>query len=162
MNMSGADEWCTRTPHLEGEEVFVFLKQKQNTAFGSELESQRPDKISISRPCVQTRSTRNNNNSPPPMVVPDYPTATDEEELNIPTHKPTQQLERYHVTAVEETTCNLSEWHIARLQKTSAKACFAQQAITKKKCITRIVHDGKSPHLKGSSWSSSMRSPILR
>src|ERR1700737_1835921 len=48
LNMPGADEWCTRTPHLEGEEVFVSLKQKPDTAFGFELESHRPDKISIS------------------------------------------------------------------------------------------------------------------
>jgi hypothetical protein len=144
LKMPGANEWCTRTPHLEGEEVFVSLKRKPDTAFGSELESHRPDKISISRPRVQTRSSRNSNNSPPPVVVPDSPTATDEEELILPTHKPTQQLDRYHVTAVEETTCNPSEWHIARLQKTSAKACFAQQANTKKKCIARIVQDGKS------------------
>jgi hypothetical protein len=30
-----------------------------------------------------------------------------------------------HVTAVHETACKETEWHIARLPKTSAKACFA-------------------------------------
>jgi hypothetical protein len=35
------------------------------------------------------------------------------------------------------------EWHIARLPKTSAKACFAQQAITKKKCEAKIVQGSK-------------------
>jgi hypothetical protein len=30
-----------------------------------------------------------------------------------------------HVTAIQETTCKETEWHIARLPKTSAKACFA-------------------------------------
>jgi hypothetical protein len=53
--MHGGDEWCTRTPHLEGEEVFVSLKRKLYTAFGDKRESHRPDKIGISRPRVQTR-----------------------------------------------------------------------------------------------------------
>jgi hypothetical protein len=30
------------------------------------------------------------------------------------------------------------------LPKTSTKACFAQQAITKKKCTTKIVQNNKS------------------
>jgi hypothetical protein len=48
-----------------------------------------------------------------------------------------------HVTAVHESACKETEWHIIRLSKTSAKACFAQQAITKKKCETRIVQGNK-------------------
>jgi hypothetical protein len=31
-----------------------------------------------------------------------------------------------HVTAIHETAWKETEWHIARLPKTSAKACFAQ------------------------------------
>jgi hypothetical protein len=49
-----------------------------------------------------------------------------------------------HVTAIQETTCKESEWHIVKIPKTSLKACFAQQAITKKKCTTKIVQDNKS------------------
>jgi hypothetical protein len=49
-----------------------------------------------------------------------------------------------HVTGIHETTCKQTEWYIARLPKTSAKACFAQQAITKKKCEARIVQGNKS------------------
>jgi hypothetical protein len=48
------------------------------------------------------------------------------------------------VTAVHETACKETEWYIARLPKTSAKACFAQQAITKKKCEAKIVQGNKS------------------
>jgi hypothetical protein len=47
------------------------------------------------------------------------------------------------VIAIHETACKETEWHIARLPKTSAKACFAQQAITKKKCEIKIVQDNK-------------------
>jgi hypothetical protein len=35
------------------------------------------------------------------------------------------------------------KWHIAKLPKTSTKACFAQQAITKKKCEAKIVQGNK-------------------
>jgi hypothetical protein len=48
------------------------------------------------------------------------------------------------LTAVHETACKETEWHIARLPKTLAKACFAQQAITKKKCEAKIVQGSKS------------------
>jgi hypothetical protein len=48
-----------------------------------------------------------------------------------------------HVIAIHETACKETEWHIARLPKTSAKACFTQQAITKKKCEAKIVQGNK-------------------
>jgi hypothetical protein len=48
------------------------------------------------------------------------------------------------VTAVHKIACKETEWHIARLPKTLAKACFAQQAITKKKCEAKIVQGNKS------------------
>jgi hypothetical protein len=48
-----------------------------------------------------------------------------------------------HVTTVHETACKETEWHIAKLPKTRVKACFAQQAITKKKCEAMIVQGSK-------------------
>jgi hypothetical protein len=48
-----------------------------------------------------------------------------------------------HVTAIHETACKEMEWHIARLPKTSAKAYFVQQAITKKKYEAKIVQGNK-------------------
>jgi hypothetical protein len=47
------------------------------------------------------------------------------------------------VTEIHEIACKETEWHIARLPKTSAKASFAQQAITKKKCEAKIVQGNK-------------------
>ena len=49
-----------------------------------------------------------------------------------------------HVSVVHETSCKETEWHIARLSKTLGMACFAQQAITKKKCEAKIVQGNKS------------------
>ena len=39
---------------------------------------------------------------------------------------------------------NERTWHIARVPKASAKACWAQMAMTKKKCTPHIVLHGKS------------------
>jgi hypothetical protein len=44
-----------------------------------------------------------------------------------------------HVNVVEETKVDVKEWHISRLPKTSAKCCWAQRAVTKKKCTEIIV-----------------------
>jgi len=56
--MPGAEKLCIRTPHLEGEEVFLSLKRKADLPLGSEYDSHRPDKISVSRPHVETRSSK--------------------------------------------------------------------------------------------------------
>jgi hypothetical protein len=49
-----------------------------------------------------------------------------------------------HVTAIQEIACNELEWHIASLLKTLSKACFAQQVVSKKKFIVKIIQDNKS------------------
>ena len=41
-----------------------------------------------------------------------------------------------HITRIQETDYDEREWHISRLPKSSAKACFAQQVASKKKCTT--------------------------
>ena len=50
----------------------------------------------------------------------------------------------HHITTVQESTVNEKTWHIARIWKTSAKACWAQMAVTKRKCTARIILHGKS------------------
>ena len=49
-----------------------------------------------------------------------------------------------HIHEVQESAVNEREWHIARLSKESKKACFALQAITRRKCTTLIVKDKKA------------------
>jgi hypothetical protein len=61
------------------------------------------------------------------------------------------------MTTVHETTCKETEWYIARLPKTSTKACFAQQAITKKKCKAKIVQGNKPT--AAPTYTSVMRNP---
>ena len=49
-----------------------------------------------------------------------------------------------YVTTVQESNINERTWSIARVPKTSAKTCWAQMAVTKKKCTVQIVLHGKS------------------
>ena len=138
--LPGASDFCTREPHLEGEEVFGSLKRKLDLPPGCDEDSHRPDKINFSRPRVQTRqgSSSHLEDASPGVEV---HAETDEDQ-----HAAREEVEtvvvappRVHVTAVQETACDETDWHIARLPKASAKACFAQQAITKKKCTAKIV-----------------------
>ena len=50
----------------------------------------------------------------------------------------------HRITAVQESRVNERTWHIAHIPKTSAKACWAQMAMKKKKCTACIVLHGKS------------------
>ena len=56
---------------------------------------------------------------------------------------PRSQGQICHISSVEETRVNVKEWHIARLAKNSGKCCWAQRAVTKKKCSERIVRGAK-------------------
>jgi hypothetical protein len=132
--MPGAEEFCTREPHFEGEEVFGSQKRKADIPLGSEHESHRPDRVNFSRPRVRTRSTVAAGASCSLSDIPEEP-SSDLQEHPIPNVNGMTT----HVTAIHETACKETEWHIARLPKTSAKACFAQQAITKKNCKAKIV-----------------------
>ena len=61
------------------------------------------------------------------------------QEAYSPPASPVNEVGIRHVNAVEETKVDVKEWHIARLHKASAKCCWAQRAVTKKKCTERIV-----------------------
>jgi hypothetical protein len=132
--MLGVEEFCTREPHFEDEEVFGSQKSKADILLGSEHESHRPDRVNFSRPRVRTRSTAAADASCSLSDIPEEP-STDLQEHPIPN----VNSRTTHVTAIHETACKESEWHIARLSKASAKACFAQHAITKKNYKAKIV-----------------------
>jgi hypothetical protein len=132
--MPGTEEFCTREPHFEGEEVFGSQKRKADIPLGSKHESHRPDRVNLSRSRVRTRSTAAAGASCSLSDIPEEP-STDLQEHPIPN----VNSRMTHVTAIHETACKESEWHIARLPKTSAKACFAQQAIMKKNWKAKIV-----------------------
>jgi hypothetical protein len=122
----GAELFCTRAPRMAGEEVFGSQKHKADVPLGFEGESHRPDKVNFSRPRIATRSSRANHASCslPDVVEEVFPELQeDQAPNNLGT---TGDVGRPgHVIAVHETACKETKWHIARLPKTSAKACFA-------------------------------------
>jgi hypothetical protein len=140
-----AELFYTREPNLAGEVVFGSQKRKADVPLGFEGESHRPDKVNFSHPRIATRSSRANHASCSlPNVVEELSPELQEDQApnNLGT---TGDVGRPgHVTSIHETACKEMEWHIARLSKTSAKACFTQQAITKKKCEAKIVQGNKS------------------
>ena len=137
-SMPGADDFCTRDPHHEGVEVFGSQKRKPDILIRADNESHRPDTINFSRPHPLKRVTR--------ARAANLPTIA---EVVKPCTKQIQPLppvgtDICRIIAVQESTVNEKTWHIARVPKTSAKACWAQMAVTKKKSTARIVLHSKS------------------
>jgi hypothetical protein len=140
----GAELFCTRAPHMAGEEVFGSQKRKADVPLGFEGKSYRPDKVNFSRPRIATRLSRTNHASCSlPVVVEEVSPELQEDQAPNNLGSTGDIGRPGHVTAIYETACKEMEWHIPRLPKTSAKACFAQQAITKKKCEAKIVQGNK-------------------
>ena len=137
LGMPGADDYCTWDPHHEGAEVFGSQKRKLNTPIGADDETHRPDTISFSRLPPLKRVTR--------ACAATLPTIPEEVEPYMERIQslPPVGTDIRRITAVLESTVNEKTWHIARVSKTSAKACWAQMAMTKKKCTARIVVHGK-------------------
>ena len=78
--MAEGKEWCTRTPHFEGKEVFGSTTWQLNLPIGSEFDSHRPDKTNFSRPKVR-RATRQSRRDFAPAAInlslPSSPTSSD-------------------------------------------------------------------------------------
>ena len=133
-----ADEFCTCKPYHEGAEVFGSQKRNPDTSIGANEDSHRPNTINFFRPHPPKRVTRSHATTLPTIV----------EEMEIFAEQvhalPPSTIDICHVTAVQESNVNERTWYIARISKTSAKACWAQMAITKKKCTAQIVLHGKS------------------
>ena len=130
--------FCTRDPHHEGVEVFGSQKRKPDTPIGADEDSHRPDTLNFSQPCPPKRVTRSHASIVPTIVEGMEGFAEQIHAL------PSFGTDICHVTAVQESNVNERTWHIAHVLKTSAKACWAQMAVTKKKCTARIVFHGKS------------------
>jgi hypothetical protein len=143
--LHGTELFCTREPHLAGEEVFGSQKRKVDVPLDFKGESYRPNKVNFFRPQIATRSSRANHTSCSlPDVVKELSSELQEDQApnNLGT---TVDVGRPgHVTAIHEIAYKEMEWHIAKLSKTSTKACFAQQAITKKKCEEKIVQGNRA------------------
>jgi hypothetical protein len=145
-SIPGVEEFFSREPHFEEQEVFGSQKRKVDMPLGCEYDSHRPDKVNFSHFRIETRSWRattsaQNLNS----ILEDVPVSEDVDVPNAMSDEgivgQTSTHSSTHVSAIQETMCDEMQWHIARLPKTSGKACFALQAITKKKCTAHIVQN---------------------
>jgi hypothetical protein len=68
LDFEGVDEFCTRSPHLEGAEVFGSQKRKPDTPIGADDETHRPDTVKFSRPRVAQKTIRSHASSLPTIV----------------------------------------------------------------------------------------------
>ena len=70
-NIRGVQDFVSREPHLEGEEVFGSQKRKADMPLGCEHNSHRLDKVNFSRPRVRTRSSVAPTTSTAPIAIED-------------------------------------------------------------------------------------------
>ena len=138
LSMLGVDKFCTRDPYHEGAKVFGSQKHKLNTPIGVDEDSHRPDTVNFSQPCPPKRVTRSYATTLSTIV---QKVEGSVEQLHA---SPPSGTDIRHVIAVQESNINEWTWHIARIPKTSAKTCWAQMAITKKKYTAWIVLHGKN------------------
>ena len=105
--MPGAEEFCSREPHFEGEEVFGSMKRKLDLPQGSEHDSHRPDKVNFSRSRVELRSSKTCSSA---QACKDDPPEPSDADIQLPrTEKevtPKVVPKVTHVTAVQETACD--------------------------------------------------------
>ena len=99
--MPGAEEFCSREPHFEGEEVFGSMKRKLDLPPGSEHDSHRPDKVNFSRLRVELRSSKTCSSA---QACKDDPLEPSDADIQLPRTKkevtPKVVSKVTHVTAV--------------------------------------------------------------
>ena len=131
--MPGTDQFYIRNLHHERAEVFGSHKRKPDTSIEADDETHSPDTFNFSRPHAGKRITRARAATMPTILEEPLPTSCE-----VPLHSDVG-VDIWHVTTIQEIQDNEKMWHIARLPKTSAKQCWAQMAVTKKKCRARII-----------------------
>ena len=97
LEFEGVHEYCNRSPHLEGAEVFGLQKRKPDTPIGADDETHRPDTINFSRPRVTQRTTRSQASHLPTIVEESSPSV-----LEGPP-PPLTGLDFRRVTSVQES-----------------------------------------------------------
>ena len=129
LGMLGANEFCTCDPQHEEAKIFGSQKWKLDISFGANKETHRPNTIHFSWPHLTKRVTKARPTTLPTIM----------EELKTFVEQlqslPLVGTDICRVIVVQVATVNGKTWHIARIPKTFAKACWAQTAVTKKKCF---------------------------
>jgi len=137
-DFEGVDEFCTRSPHLEGAKVFGSQKRMPDTPIRTDDETHHPDTLNFSCPHVAQRTTRSHASPLPTIVEESSPFV-----LKVPP-PPSIGLDFCRVTVVQEYKVDEKLWYIVRVPYNSSKACWAMHVVTKKKCTAKIVSNSKS------------------
>jgi hypothetical protein len=82
LDMPGAEDFCTRVPHMAREEVFGSTKRKSDLPLGAEEKSHRPDKVNFSHPRGSGRAVRARLVQLP-IILEDTEDDTDVQEINL-------------------------------------------------------------------------------
>jgi hypothetical protein len=97
----------------------------------------RFDKIKFSHPKASTKALRTS--------LHDSPSESAEHDLeaDVPTilaeNRTSNVIESvHHVTRVQESDCDVQQWHIRRVPSMGKKVCFAMQTRTGRKCIQKL------------------------
>ena len=138
LDMPNGDKFCTCNPHLEGGEVFGPQKHKSDTPIVADEETHCPNIVNFPCPHITHRTTRS-------QATP-LSTIVKESSLSMLEVAPPPPigLDFCLVTVVQESKVDEKLWHIAHIPYNSSKACWAMHTVTKKKCTTKIVTNGKS------------------
>jgi hypothetical protein len=96
LDMPGAEEFCTRVPHMSGKEVFGSTKRKADLPLGAEEEFHRPDKVNFSHSRGSGRAVKARTVQMP-IILEDIKDDTDVQEIhpepehdNIPASPPNE------------------------------------------------------------------------
>jgi hypothetical protein len=106
--MPSGDEYCTRSPHLEGAEVIGSEKRKSDTSIGADAETHRPNTLNLFCPRVAQRTTRSHA-SPLPIIVEESSPIM----LEVPPPFPIG-MDFRSVTTIQESKMDEKIWHITR------------------------------------------------
>ena len=137
LNFEGGDDFCTRSPHLKGVEVFNSQKRKSDTPIGADDDTHRPDTLNYSHPRVAQRTTRSHASPLPTIIEESSPSI-------LEVSPPPTGLGFCRVTTVEESEVDKKLWHNVRVSYNFSKACWTMHVVTKKKCIAKIISNSKS------------------
>lgn len=134
LNFEGRDELCTRSPHLEGAQVFGSENSSSSSPLELMMKTHRLDTLNFSCP-DDTQRTTISHASPLPTIVEESSSSV----LEVPPPLLTD-LDFFRITIVQESKVNKKLMHIVQIPYME---CWAMHDV-KKKNTAKIVFNSKS------------------
>jgi hypothetical protein len=159
VKMPAAEEFCTREPHFEGEEVFGSQKHKADIPLGSEYESHELDRVNFFHPQFRTRSTAAAVINCSLNDIPEEP-STDLQEHPIPN----VNSKTTHVTAIHETTWKETEGTLLGCRRLQLRLVLPNKPLrrrTARRRSCKATRPRKPPHILVSCTNTSCKDDIM-